>query len=97
MARRFKKEKDQKHTTRDYIVFFICSFVLIFLTSSFVIENIYNNAGNIAVNQKGIKEIYLAATGQLDYNEVTGQETESSKETTDQKNTGSDQQATGNQ
>ena len=63
MAENRNYSQEKEHRKRDYVVFFIVAFVLIFLTSSFVIENVYDSADNLAVSPEGVTDIYLAATG----------------------------------
>lgn len=97
MARKERQKKEKNHQTRDYIVFFICAFILIFLTSSFVIENIYNSADKISVSSEGVREIYLAATGSIDLDDSSSKseaETNNEQNTNDQ-STESVQQSAG--
>lgn len=44
------------------MVYFIVAFVLIFLTSSFVIEDVYNNADKL-LNPTGVQAIYESTIG----------------------------------
>ena len=69
MANRKSFGDETKHQKRDYVVFFIVAFVLIFLTSSFVIENIYTVADQLDVSPVGVQAIYLSAIGSTTYQE----------------------------
>lgn len=67
MADRKAFGNENQHQKRDYVVFFIVAFVLIFLTSSFVIENIYTVADQLDVSPVGIQAVYLSAIGSTTY------------------------------
>lgn len=54
---------EKKGKKRDYFAFFIVSFILIFLTSSFVIEDIYNSVDDIKISPVGVQAIYEASIG----------------------------------
>ncbi|MDO4288103.1 MAG: hypothetical protein Q4C55_02840 [Eubacterium sp.] len=65
-----KKKKDKPvkvkkgNKLRDYLVFLLIACTMIFLTSSFVMENIYNYADRISTTPEGIAEIYEMNIGQ---------------------------------
>lgn len=63
-----KKEKTAKvkkgNKFRDYLVFLIIAVAMIFLTSSFVVENIYSYADRISTSPEGVAEIYEISIGQ---------------------------------
>lgn len=65
MAKREKRDREYK--TRDYVVYFIVAFVLIFLTSSFVIEDVYNNADKLSINPAGVQAIYESTIGKTPF------------------------------
>ncbi len=68
MAKR--KNQDKEYKTKDYVVYFIVAFVLIFLTSSFVIEDIYSSSENIVVNPEGVKAVYQSSIGDAVFNDA---------------------------
>lgn len=52
-----------EHKVRDLIVYFIVAFALIFLMSSFVIGDVYNNASKIQLTKDGIQQVYQINIG----------------------------------
>ena len=59
-----KKEGEKGYTLRDYVIYFVIAFIMIMLTASFVIENIYNQSDNVSVTPDGTKAIYETCIGQ---------------------------------
>ena len=49
---------------KDFLVFIIIAFVMVFLTSSFIVEDVYNYADRIVMTPEGVKEVYAASIGQ---------------------------------
>jgi len=59
--RREKKQRVRKHRTlglRDYLVYILVSSVMVFLTASFVVEDVYNRADRVQMTPDSIKHIY---------------------------------------
>ena len=48
---------------KDFLVFIIIAFVMVFLTSSFIVEDVYNYADRIVMTPEGVKEVYAASIG----------------------------------
>ncbi|MEG0075271.1 MAG: hypothetical protein RR310_03530 [Eubacterium sp.] len=78
-----KKEKKQsikKNKGRDFVVFLIIAFAMVFLTSSFIVEDVYNYADKIKMTPEGIKEVYSASIGEKTFaDEVKGNENQNKK------------------
>jgi hypothetical protein len=68
MAKR--KREDKEFKTRDYVVYFIVAFVLIFLTSSFVIEDIYNSAESLSITPQGVQAVYESSIGERQFSKT---------------------------
>lgn len=58
---------------KDFLVFVIIAFVMVFLTSSFVVEGVYNYADRILMTPDGVKEVYSASIGQSTFLEEVNQ------------------------
>ena len=54
---------DKKGKKRDIVVFFITAFILIILTSSFVIQKLYDTVDSIEITPKGVQTIYEIGIG----------------------------------
>jgi len=48
---------------RRFILYIIIAFVMILLTSSFVVGEVYNEAGNLKNSPEAIQTVYAYATG----------------------------------
>ena len=76
-----QNKADREYKARDYVVYFIVAFVLIFLTSSFVIEDIYNDADHLSVNPSGVQAIYESSIGKIRFaDQIDNQETDQTVE-----------------
>lgn len=94
MSKKVKKEQGSKQTRRiikkkvtpkEYAIYALIALALIFLTSSFVMESVYTQAGRIRVTPQGVREIYEVCIGTretLDSEDVTVQETLDEEEDT---------------
>lgn len=63
------REKESTNV-KNYIVYFIIAFFMVFLTSSFVIESVYNNADRIVTTPEGVKEIYEVSIGMSSFEKI---------------------------
>lgn len=60
----------QKHSIRDYVVYFIATLILIALTSSFIIAPFYQRADSVKLNQKGLNDVFAVDIGEKDANTI---------------------------
>lgn len=63
---------------KDFLVFIIIAFVMVFLTSSFIVEDVYNYADRIVMTPEGVKEVYAASIGQSTFVEEVKEKNNSS-------------------
>ncbi len=64
--RREKNKKLHKHHAlgfKDYIVYLLVSSAMIFLTASFVVEDVYNRADRVQMTSESIKGVYSVNVG----------------------------------
>lgn len=66
---------------KDFLVFIIIAFVMVFLTSSFIVEDVYNYADRIVMTPEGVKEVYAASIGQSTFVEEVKEKNNSSTTT----------------
>ena len=66
---------------KDFLVFIIIAFVMVFLTSSFIVEDVYNYADRIVMTPEGVKEVYAASIGQSTFEEEVKEKNNSSTTT----------------
>ncbi|MEG0378333.1 MAG: hypothetical protein RR614_07625 [Eubacterium sp.] len=71
-----KKEKTLKEPKvkkqgkgREFLVFIIIAFAMVFLTSSFIVEDAYNYASRLSMTPDGVKEVYEASIGKRTFAE----------------------------
>ena len=60
----------KKNGFKDKLMYFFVAFVLIFLTSSFVIEDIYSYSDRIQISKDGIEQIFEASIGAIRYEDI---------------------------
>lgn len=78
-----KKEVNQKQSKgKDFIVFIIIAFAMVFLTSSFIVEDVYNYADKITMTPEGVKEIYSVSIGQKSFADEAKNENNSTQQQT---------------
>ena len=65
---------------KDFLVFIIIAFVMVFLTS-FIVEDVYNYADRIVMTPEGVKEVYAASIGQSTFVEEVKEKNNSSTTT----------------
>lgn len=58
-----KANNPNKLKAKDYIIYILIALGMIFLSSSFVVESVYNQASRVAVTPEGIKEVYEVCIG----------------------------------
>ena len=66
---------------KDFLVFIIIAFVMVFLTSSFIVEDVYNYADRIVMTPEGVNEVYAASIGQSTFVEEVKEKNNSSTTT----------------
>lgn len=76
MKKKQKQTVKKEKSFKDYLVFLLIAFTMIFLTSSFVVENVYNYADRIATTPEGVAEIYEINIGQREKPEASSQTVE---------------------
>lgn len=54
---------------REFLVFIIIAFAMVFLTSSFIVEDTYNYASRLSMTPDGVKEVYEASIGKRTFAE----------------------------
>lgn len=70
-TKQLKVHREKESTNvKNYIVYFIIAFFMVFLTSSFVIESVYNNADRIVTTPEGVKEIYEVSIGMSSFEKI---------------------------
>jgi len=69
--RRKKDQSNGGYAPRDYIIYLVITLVMVLLTASFVIENIYSRADSVAVSADGVKAIYGTCIGQQSFGSTT--------------------------
>lgn len=66
-----KKKQNREYSNRDIIVYLIASLLMILLTASFVIENVYSNSDSIQINTGGVRTIYESCIGEINFSSMT--------------------------